>query len=476
MCLKLNSRTLSNMRRLLLHPAMRVFLIMAIVLPVTVTPNAAAQEEWTAEQTRTHTPIKHFISLMQENHSFDNYFGTYPGADGIPPGTCMLVNPEDPNNKECIEPFHIGDMAVEDLDHTSNAHHQQYRNGDMNGFVYAVEQQGKDGRLAMGYYDDRDLPFYWNVADEHVLFDRFFTSAAGGSVRNHMFWVTGQSGSTGEHEAIPKEGWGDLPTIFDRLEARAITWKFYIQNYDPTITFRDRGKGDRAAQVIWCPLLNYARYIDDPELNSHIVDLDEYFEDLENGTLPSVAYIVPSGASEHPPGSILAGQRFVKKLLNALMASSSWETSAFMWTYDDWGGWYDHVPPPEVGEFGYGFRAPALLVSPYAKEGYIDSTELDFTSMLKFIEENWGLDPLAERDANANNFLSAFDFEKGPRPPRIIPSVRATPPPPPPNRTVIYAAYAAAYAIPGLIIGAAIVSGFVLTLRERRKAHRGGLP
>jgi phospholipase C len=291
-----------------------------------------------------------------------------------------------------------------------------------------------------------------------------------------MFWVTGQPGSTGESEAIPKAGWGDLPTIFDRLQAEGISWKFYIQNYDPTITFRDRGKGDRAAQVVWCPLLNYARYLDDPELNSHIVDLDVYFEDLQNGTLPSVSFIVPSGASEHPPGSILAGQRFVKKLLNSLMASSAWDSSAFMWSYDDWGGWYDHVPPPDVGEYGYGFRVPALLVSPYAKEGYIDSTELDFTSMLKFIQENWDVASLGERDAKANNFLSAFDFARGPREPRIIPAVREAPPPPPPNRGVIYASYAAAFAIPGLIIGTAIVSGFVLGLRQRRKVLGGGLP
>jgi phospholipase C len=180
---------------------------------------------------------------------------------------------------------------------------------------------------------------------------------------------------------------------------------------------------------------------------------------VQNGTLPSVAYIVPSGASEHPPGSILAGQRFVKKLLNGLMESDSWQNSAFMWSYDDWGGWYDHVPPPDVGEFGYGFRAPALLVSPYAKQGYIDHTQLDFTSMLKFIQENWGIAPLANRDAKANNFLDAFDFTKGPREAGIIEATRPVPPPPPPRRYVIYAAYVVAIVVPAFIIGGAIITG-----------------
>ena len=419
----------------------------------------------------TATPIKHLITLMQENHSFDNYFGTYPGADGIPEGTCMPVNPDDPTSTECVEPFHLGNRPVEDLDHTSNTHLQEVNNGEMNGFVSAFRQLGKDGDLSMGYYDGRDLPYYWNIADEYVLFDRFFSSTAGGSVRNHMFWVTGQGGTTGNSEAIPREGWQDIPTIFDSLEAAGISWKFYVQNYDSTITFRDRGDGDKAAQVVWVPLMNYARYVDDPKLFGKIVHLDEYFTDLQNGTLPEVAYIVPSGASEHPPGSILAGQRFVKKLITALMQSSVWESSAFTWTYDDWGGWYDHVLPPDVGEYGYGFRVPALLVSAYAKKGYIDSTELDFTSILKFIQENWGLQSLAERDANANSFMNAFDFNQPPREPKIIAATRGEPGMVIPSRAVIYSSYGAAIAVPGVIIAIAMA----LVGRRGRIPHRGDL-
>lgn len=459
-----------------------MFFIVTLALLPAMRP-AGASAATSAEDTcptpadDTCTPIKHFVALMQENHSFDNYFGTYPGADGIPEGVCMPIDPTAANKEDCgVKSFHIGNRPIEDLDHTSNTHQMEFDNGKMDGFISAFRTQGKDGTLSMGYYDDRDLPFYWNIADQYVLFDRFFSSAAGGSVRNHMFWVAGTAGATELKDSIPTEGWGNIPTIFDKLQEKGVSWKFYIQNYDPTVTYRDRGTGDKAAQVVWCPLLDYARFLDDPALNSHIVDLEEYFTDLQNGTLPSVSYIVPSGASEHPPGSILAGQRFVKKLLNGLMESDSWQSSAFMWSYDDWGGWYDHVPPPNVGEFGYGFRVPALLVSPYAKQGHIDHTELDFTSMLKFIEENWRVEPLANRDAKAQNFLSAFDFEKGPRQAEIIAATRPVPPPPPPRRYVIYAAYLFAIIVPTFVVGGAIATGRFPARRPRRwmaKRHGG---
>ena len=136
------------------------------------------------------TPIKHFLVLMQENHTFDNYFGTYPGADGVSPGTCMPVNPFDATNKKCEAPFHLGDRAIGDLDHSTGTYTIQYNNGRMDGFVYALTLKNQDGATAMGYYDDRDLPYYWNVADAYVLFDRFFSSAKAGSFLNHIFCVS----------------------------------------------------------------------------------------------------------------------------------------------------------------------------------------------------------------------------------------------------------------------------------------------
>ncbi len=405
------------------------------------------------------TPINHVIFLMQENHSFDNYFGTYPGANGIPEGTCMPVNPFDAANAECIKPFRMGEGSVdlEDPDHSSKTAELQLNNGAMNGFYYALAKRNQDGRLAMGYYDDKDLPYYWNIADNYVLFDSFFSSALGGSFVNHWYSLSATSDETNGRTL--QEALGDLPTIFDRLQDKGLTWKFYVQNYDPDLTYRTVASypANRQSQVVWVPLLAIDRFIDDPELNRHIVDLDEYYEDLAEGTLPNVAYIVPSGPSEHPPSSLTSGQRFVKTLIQSLMLSDYWTSSAFIWSYDDWGGWYDHVPPPKVDEHGYGFRVPALLVSSYAKHGHIDSTTLDYTSVLKFIEDNWNLEPLASRDANANSIANAFDFSLPPREATFITFERQeTVVKPEPKRYIIYLFYSA-----GLVFALGVM-GFAL--------------
>jgi phospholipase C len=485
-------------------------------------PAGSARGAASAPAKHTNTPIKHFISLMQENHSFDNYFGTYPGADGIPEGTCMPVNPRAEfrlggrrwqygerrsferflrrregrsysdwarRNADvaarvfgdaraqtsaarggCIRPFHIGDRAVQDLGHTTRVFADQYAGGQMDGFVYAIERDiGRIDRMVMGHYDDRDIPYYWNVADEYVLFDRFFTSAAGGSVWNHMFWVSGTPGNY-EADTVPAGGFGEIPTIFDRLEERGISWKFYVQNYDPSINFRSPGTGDRGSQLVWVPLLNYPRFVDDPKLSRHIVDLGEYYEDLERGTLPAVSYIAPSGSSEHPPGSIQAGERFVRTLINALMRSSAWNSSAFTWTYDDWGGFHDHVRPPRVDPYGYGFRAPALLVSPYAKRGHVESKTLDFTSYLKFIEQNWGLEPLGPRDRRANNLLAAFDFDRPPRKAKFVSAVRHEPSREEPRRIAIYVIYVLSAGFAAAMIAFAVMTA----KRELRRPTAGG--
>jgi phospholipase C len=411
------------------------------------------------------TPIKHLIVLMQENHTYDNYFGTYPKGDGIPRRACMPRNLDRPAG--CVKPFRLGSRAVRDLGHNPAIFRAQYHGGRMDGFINAFRVQGLTGtRNVMGYYDGRDLSFYWNIADRYVLFDRFFSAGAGGSVYNHMYWVTGTEGSPSD--SIPPGGFGQLPTIFDRLQQAGVSWKFYVQNYDPRITFRSRQNTDRGSQIVWVPLLDYARYLDNPKLFSHIVDLDQYYRDLRNGTLPEVAFMAPSGSSEHPPGSIQAGERFVRTLVGALMSGPYWPSSAFMWSYDDWGGWYDHVSPPHRDRFGDGFRVPALLVSPYARRGFVDHTELDHTSFLKFIEDNWRLRPLAARDAHANDFMSAFDFAHPPQRAAIVPDVRGVKPPLPPKRFIIYPAYALAVALTAVLILWAAVSG---ARRRRRAAH-----
>jgi phospholipase C len=421
----------------------------------------------------TATPLEHLVVLMQENHSFDNYFGTYPGADGIPPGTCMPVDPEFPDG-ECIEPFPItdSDVELEDPDHSTATHWLQYNEGGMDGFVHALNIRNQDGRLAMGYYDDRDLPYYWNLVDEYVLFDRFFSSAAGGSFINHMYWVAG----TGVDRRPVERGLDEYVTIFDRLQEAGVEWKFYVQNYEPGLTYRtvDEYPSDRAAQVVWVPILNFDRFLDDPELNGRIVDLDEYWLDLERGTLPAVAYIAPSGPSEHPPGSLMAGQRFVRSLIQGLMRSSAWETSALLVTYDDWGGWYDHVPPPVVDADGYGFRVPAFLVGGHARRGHIESTTLDYASILRFIEDNWALEPMADRDRDANSIAGAFDFSQPPRRPVFISDVRLTAEErAEPRREVVYVAYAVAVGTALLVLFAAIAVGRTAARDGPRREEAG---
>lgn len=409
------------------------------------------------------TPIQHFVTVMQENHTFDNYFGTYPGSDGIPLDVCMPVNPKDPSDERCVRPHHITG-ASEDLDHSLATFETQYNKGRLDGFVYALNLRNQNGKLAMGHYDDRDLPYYWNLVDEYVIFDRFFSSDKGGSLSNHMFWVAARGVAD---SSVPPTGYDGIPTIFDQLQASGISWKFYVQNYDPDITFRtppESEDADRISQVVWCPLLTMPRFVDDPALSSHIVDLDEYYEDLRANRLPAVSYIIPSGASEHPPGSLRAGQRFVSSLIHALMQSDAWESSALLVSYDDWGGWYDHVPPPQIDPFGYGFRVPAFLVSAYAREGHIDSTVMDFSSNLRFIEENWGLAPIAERDVAANTFMLAFDFDKPPRPPQFISHQRGVVRRPSPSRTVIYASYSAAV----VFAAATLIVPHVVRRRPRR--------
>jgi len=431
-----------------------------LMLWLVVSPVAAADPSPPASR----TPIQHAIFLLDEGHSFDNFFGTYPGADGIPPDTCM---PKDPAKPEagCVRPMWVGDRTVPRFGQSGAVFDAQYNAGKMDGFISAQAGAGVDASQVMGHYDERDIPYEWNVADAYVLFDKFFSSAKGGSIQNHMYSVSGSAGSAAD--VIPAEGFGDLPTIFDRLQAAGIDWKFYVQNYDRTVTFRNsQAMIDRPAQVERVPLLAFARFVDDPRLNRHIVDLSQYYRDLDRGTLPAVSYIVPAGGGASTPTSIRAADQLGQSLINTLTRSTAWPSSMLLWTNDGWGGWYDHVAPPQVDGSGYGFRVPALLVSPYARRGYVDSTQLDLASIVGFITENWGLQPLAPRDASAKTFTGAFDFANPGRPPVFLAATRDTGPTrAEPKRAIIYLAY-------GIALTAALALIGVAAIRSRRPRRR----
>ena len=417
----------------------------AVVLPV---PVSAA--------TVPTTPIRHLVVLMQENHSFDNYFGTYPGADGPPAGTCLPRSFQS-ITLGCASPAHVGGRAVLGLGSDPALFARQYRGGRMDGFVAAYRVGRGLGGLPnpLGFYDDRDLPFAWNLADQYVLFDRFFSSARGGSVWNHLFAISATPGNPAADE-LPKAGYPATTTIFDRLEEAGLPWRFYVKGFDPTNTIDSPGVGDRVAQLLQVPLLAMPRVVRSPRLASNIVDMEEFYRDAQAGRLPAVSYIAPGGLNEHPPGKLVAGQTFVRTIVDELMRSPDWSSTAFVLTYDSWGGWYDHVRPPAVDRYGYGFRVPALLVSPYAKRGVIDHTTLDFTSVLRFVEDNWRLAPLATRDANAQSIASAFDFTAAARPAAIVSTLRAPSPAATVRTGAVYWAYGGAVLLALVAVGAAL--------------------
>ena len=383
---------------------------------LTTAPAAAAAER------RPTTPIEHFLFLMQGDRTFDNYFGTYPGANGIPAGTCQVFVQAKPANG-CVKPFPATGKAVSALAPGESVLKAQLDGGKMDGFVSSYVAQGRDGTPAMGYYDRTDLPFSWSVADKYVLFDSFFSSAFHGTRDNRSYWVSAAP-APGGTRSMPAGGYGDAPTIFDRLQAARVSWKFYVQDYDARVTFRT-SPGSPAGQAVRVPLLDYARFVDDPALSSHIVDLSEYYKDLTAGTLPAVAYLATAGASERSSRSMPAAQDLLRDLTTQLMLSPYWHSSALMWSYDGSGGWYDHVAPPKVAGAQLGFRVPALLVSPYARPGLIEHRQMEYPSALRFIEDNWQLAPLTDRDAKATSIATVFDFSIPPRTPDLITPVKA---------------------------------------------------
>jgi phospholipase C len=440
-------------------------------------------------------PIQHLVFLMQENHTFDNYFSAFPGVDPAPASVCMAnwiptpvpvpkpsasqtattasptptskskATPSPtpsptpaPSATECFPRFHLSSHRTVDLNHGAVAALRAFDGGKMDGFSAAQAQYNLPLNLTMGYYDGTDLPLYYNLASSYVLSQRFFSSGWGSSEINHMYSIAARAGGP-----LPANGY-EFPTIFDRLSAAGVSWKFYVQNYDPAITFRNHDPAAaKSAQLIWAPVLNFSRFLDDPSLASHIVDMQQYFTDLQNGTLPAVAYLAPSGLSEHPPGDISVGQSFGTSTVTSLMRSSAWDSSVFALTWDDWGGWYDHVPPPQVDGDGYGFRVPAIFVSPYAKTGTIDNTTYDFTSILRFIEDNWSLQPLTARDATANSISDALDLTRTPAAP-VFPgqSFPAAATLDTHNRPLLLAIYAA-------IVALAIVGAILVTRPRRRR-------
>ena len=358
---------------------------------------------WPAPTTRSQPSgrIDHVLFIIQENHTFDNYFGTYPGAHGFPAG---IEEPLAPGDKQAVAPFHFTYDLTHDMDHSWQACHKAMNGGKMNAFIEA--ERSAD---TMGYYDRSDLPNYWAYADRFTLSDHFFSSLAGPSLPNHLYTVAAQSGGVLDNMKEPPEKGFNFPTMAELLGKSRISWKYYEGGEFP------------GAFHLWNPLPGFSSFKNDKSLMAHLVPNAQYFTDLRQGTLPSVAWFIPNSAeSEHPINNLQVGMWYVTTLANALAKSPYWHNTVVVITWDDYGGFYDHMPPPQVDDYGYGPRVPAIIVSPYARAGHVDRTQYDFTSVLKFVEERFNLHALTTRDKEADSIGRSLHLKQRPLAPFFI--------------------------------------------------------
>ncbi|MDP9122086.1 MAG: alkaline phosphatase family protein, partial [Acidobacteriota bacterium] len=424
--------------------------------------------------------IQHIVIIMQENRSFDTYFGTYPGADGIPmsngvPTVCV----PDPATGQCVKPFHNAKDLNLGGPHGAPSAVADIDGGAMDGFIAQAEQgrhNCKDpndpacaGSIdSMGYHDQRELPNYWAYAQNFVLQDRMFEPNASWSLPEHLFMVSGwsahctssdpssctnalQSPGTppdfkpGNPRPNPIYAWTDLTYL---LHKNSVSWAYYVfSGAQPDTDDAEEMATPKAQQNartpgIWNVLPFFTTVKDDNELGN-VQDISSFYAAARNGTLPAVSWICPNGkVSEHPPALVSDGQNYVTGLINAIMQGPDWDSTAIFLSWDDWGGFYDHVVPPAVDQNGYGLRVPGLVISPFARKGYIDHQTLSFDAYVKFIEDVFlggqRLDPatdgrpdprptVRENVAGLGDLANDFDFTQPPRPPLILPTV--APPP-----------------------------------------------
>jgi phospholipase C len=410
------------------------------------------------------------VVAMQDQHSFDNYFGTRPGVDGIPGGVCEPARAG--AAKPCVRPtpIDVANYAWAPLRATRRAQAVAVDGGRMDGFVRSQASRVSDGRTAMGYYRPTQVPTLSALADHSVLFDHWFSSVPGGSIANRLFAVTART--TDAQTSVPAAGWRGLPTIFDRLDAAHVSWRIYVQNYDPGLTIAAAGARQReGGQLARVPVLAMPRFVADPRLRGHVVDLSRYYRDLATGRLPAVSYVVSTSSTEHPPENPAVGQGLMHALVNALIASPEWAHAAFLLDYDSSGGWYDHVVPPTVGGARLGLRVPALLLSPYAVPGTVDHSAYDGSAaVLRFIENNWSLAPLSGRDRHAGDLAAAFRFARTPRPAALIAVPGSQTRVRQPASGILYAGYLTALLI---AVAAVVLSG--AGERRRRRGRYGGI-
>jgi phospholipase C len=370
--------------------------------------------------------IQHFVFIMQENRSFDHYFGTYPGAEGLPPGVCV----PNPSGGPCVAPYHDADAVNQGGAHNWANALASIDGGLMDGYIAGSAQKPGD---VMGWHDFRELSNYWDYARLYVLQDRMFESITSYSLPAHLYMLAAQSGGyIGTGQAQPSSY--AFPEITELLGGGKIDWKYYV-NVGKSAGAADGGAADVDADettyTFWNPLPAFPTVKNDPTQFSRLVNAQQFYIDAQNGALPQVSWIIPNSTlSEHPPASVATGMNYVTGLINAAMNGPEWNTTAIFLAWDDWGGFYDHVVPPKVDQYGLGIRVPALVISPYSRQGYVDHKTYSFESWLRTVEERFGVFPMTGRDNTANDMYDAFDFTQQPRPPVVLATPAAYPPAP----------------------------------------------
>jgi phospholipase C len=416
--------------------------------------------------------IRHVVVIMQENRSFDSYFGTFPGADGIPmrhgrPTACVF----DPMRHRCVRPYHDPHLVNFGGPHDQAAYTADFNHGAMNGFIKAreacqlifdkTECNAKLRDDMMGYHDQREIPNYWAYAKNFVLQDHMFEPDASWSLPAHLFLVSEWSAfcitagnpfsctSNIEDPGLPADfgaaphtqpdyAWTDLTYLLHRDN---VSWAYYIRkgpepDCETGELFCYYKEQDPRTPGIWNPLPSFDTVRQDHQLGN-IRDTSSLLKGLRSGHLPAVSWVIPNGiVSEHPTSSIRTGQAYVTSLINAIGRSSAWRSTAIFLAWDDWGGFYDHVRPPVIDANGYGFRVPSLVISPYARRHAIDHQQLSFDAYAKFIEDDFlrgqRLNPatdgrpdprptVRENAPGLGNLIKDFNFHRKPRPALILP-------------------------------------------------------
>jgi phospholipase C len=388
-----------------------------------------------ASRFETTTPIKHVVFIVKENRSFDNVFGTFPGADG--------TSTADDHGRQ--RPMIHGAMYEQrlphDLPHDYAAALKAWDHGKMDGFT----QSEASDKYAYTQLTKDQLPNYWHWAERFVLADHFFASVNGPSFPNHLFTIAAQSGRTHDNPLPPGpkdrgryKTWGcdapksekvivvdtegvehrvppcfDFKTMGDELTKKGIPWLYYAA---PPVPW---DQPPSRSGYVWSAYSAIHHIRDNKRVwRSHVYPVQQVVRDIKEGRLAPVTWITPQFAlSEHPEYNFCYGENWTTSVVNAIMRSPMWEDTAIFLTWDDWGGFYDHVPPPQIDEFGLGIRVPFLVISPFAKRGFIDHDHAEFSDVLRFMEDNWGLAPLTRRDREAGNLFQDFDFHGSPRPP-----------------------------------------------------------